>query len=139
MHEVVFDARIVREGKINAVARLADVVPANQIALAIPLVNAVAAPVGDERGVAIFRALPDAFFDRLGRRRDRRFSFDAVIENSRAGNFLQINAVQGIGDDVLLDRRAIAGNENRGVVIEEIQTRTGDARIAQRDVIGAQL
>ena len=29
MNEIVFDARIVREGKINAVARLADFVAAN--------------------------------------------------------------------------------------------------------------
>ena len=69
MDGVVFDARVIGEGKIDAVARLADVVAANQIAFAVPLVNAVAAAVGDEGGVAVFRALADAFFDRLGRDR----------------------------------------------------------------------
>ena len=65
MDEIVFDARIVRERKINAVARLADFVAANQIAFAIPLVNAVAASIGDERGVAILAASADVFFHRL--------------------------------------------------------------------------
>ena len=65
MDEVVFHAGVVREGEINTVARLADVVSTNQIAFAIPLVNAIAAPVRDEGRVAIFRALPDAFFDRF--------------------------------------------------------------------------
>ena len=66
MDEIVFDARIVRERKINAVARVADLVAANQIAFAIPLMNSVAAAIGDERGVAVFGALADSFFHRLG-------------------------------------------------------------------------
>ena len=45
MDEIVFDARIVRERKINPVARVADFVTANQIAFAIPLVNSVAAAI----------------------------------------------------------------------------------------------
>ena len=64
--EIVFDARIVRERKINAVARVADFVAADQIAFAIPLVNSVAAAIGDERGVAVFGAGSNSFFDRLG-------------------------------------------------------------------------
>ena len=60
--EIIFDPRIVREGKINPVARLADFVPANQIAFAIPLVNAVTAAIGDQRCVAILRAAPDCLF-----------------------------------------------------------------------------
>ena len=56
MDEIVFDPRIVRERKINPVARVADLVAADQIAFAIPLMNAVAAAIGDERGVAILGA-----------------------------------------------------------------------------------
>ena len=74
VNEVVFDEGIVRERKINAVARLADFVSANGGPVAIPLVDAVAAAIRDQRRVAILRALPDAFFHRLGRWCDRCFS-----------------------------------------------------------------
>ncbi len=64
------------------------------------------------------------------------FALDAVVEKARSGDFLQVNAVQGVGDNILLDRRAIAGHEDSRVVIEEIQTRASDAQAAEGDVIG---
>ena len=48
MDDVSLDARVVRKGKIDAVARLADFVAANQIIFAIPLVNSIATAGSDE-------------------------------------------------------------------------------------------
>src|SRR5215471_18564388 len=64
--EIVFDARIVGERKIDTVPRVADFVSADQISFAIPLVNSVAAAVRNESGVAVFGTLADPFFHRLG-------------------------------------------------------------------------
>src|SRR5262245_35025488 len=64
--EIVFDARIVRERKINAVPRVADFVAADQISFTIPLVNSVTTAVCNEGGVAVFGTLADSFFYRLG-------------------------------------------------------------------------
>ena len=66
VNEIVFHTAVVRERKVNAVTCIADFVTANQIAFAIPLMNAVAAPIRDESGVAIFGALADSFFNRVG-------------------------------------------------------------------------
>ena len=63
--EIVFDARIVRKRKINAIPRVADLVAADQVSFTIPLVNSVAATVCSESGVAIFGALADSLFHRL--------------------------------------------------------------------------
>jgi len=123
MDEVSLDATVVRKGKINAVTGLADFVPANQIVFATPLVNSIATAGSDESragGITIFDALPDAFLDRFVRRGESCFALDAVIENARSGYFLQLNTVQGVGDDILLNGRAIAGHEDRRIVIEKI-------------------
>src|SRR5262245_33786318 len=57
VNKIVFDARVVGKRKINAIARIADFVPADQISFAIPLVNSVAAAVGNKSGVAVFCTL----------------------------------------------------------------------------------
>ena len=59
-----------------------------------------------------------------------------LFENLRARNFFEINAVERIGDDAVLDRGAIAGDENGRVVVRQLQSGAGDAQSAQRDVIG---
>src|SRR5262245_58446671 len=64
--EIVFDARVVCERKINTVPRVANFVPADQISFTIPLVNSVATAVCDESSVAVFGTLADSFFNRLG-------------------------------------------------------------------------
>ena len=79
--------------------------------------------------------VPIAFFDRLGGSGEGRFSLNVVVENLRAGNFLEINAVERIGDDVILDRGAIAGDENGRVIIRQLQAGAGDAQSAQCDVV----
>ena len=63
--QIVFDVRVIGEREIYAVARIADLVSADQNSFTIPLMNSVAAAVRNERGVAIFRALANAFFHRL--------------------------------------------------------------------------
>src|SRR5262245_46702871 len=64
--EIVFDARVVGERKINAVPRVADFVAADQISFTIPLVNSVPAAVCNESGVAVLGTLADSFFHWLG-------------------------------------------------------------------------
>ena len=115
--EVVLDARIVREREVNAVARVADFVAADQIAFAIPLVNAVAAAIGDERGVAVLRAVARCLFRPARWRRQGRLACDAVVENLRAGNFLEIKPWSESAMTLFSIRRAIAGDEDGRVIV----------------------
>ena len=94
MDEIVFDPRIVRERKINAIARVADLVAADHVSFAVPLVNAVAAPIGNERGVAILAAAANCFLHRLICRGQRRLALNAVVENLGTRAFFQVDAVE---------------------------------------------
>ncbi len=133
--EIVFDTGIVRERKINSVARIADFVAADQITFAIPLVNSVAAAIGHEHCVAIFRAGSNTLLDRLGGGGQSRFTLDAVVENLRAGKFFEVNAVKRIGDDAIIDLCTIAGYENGGIIIRQLQAGTGDAESAHCHIV----
>src|SRR5262245_54987760 len=62
MDDIVFDMRVVGKRKINAIARVADLIAADQISFTIPLMNSVAAAIGDKSGVTILGALADSFF-----------------------------------------------------------------------------
>ena len=66
LDQIVFDARVVSERKIYAVARVSDLIPANQISFTIPLVNSVAAAVCNQSRVAVLTTLADSLLDRLG-------------------------------------------------------------------------
>ncbi len=81
-------------------------------------------------GVAVLRALPDAFLDRLIRDRQRRPAGDAIADDARVLDLLQINAVERVGDVVVLDHGVVAGDENGRVVIEKIEAGAGDAESA---------
>src|SRR5215211_5997935 len=63
LDQIVLDARVVSERKINAVTRIGDLVATDQISFAIPLVNSVAAPICHQGRVAIFGTLADSLFD----------------------------------------------------------------------------
>ena len=136
VNNVGLDAAMVGEGKVDAVACIADVVPANQAALAVPLVDSVAAPVRDQRRIAVLRGLADSFFNGLAGRGQSCLAFDAIIQDLRAGNFLQVNSVQGIIDEAVFDSRAVAGDKNGGVVIGKAQSGSGHAQALDRNVSG---
>src|SRR5262249_6599883 len=78
----------------------------------------------------------DSFSHWLSRSSQRRLPLDSVVENLRARSFLQINAMERIGDDAILDLHTIASHEDCGVVIEQLQTRASDSQFANRYIVG---
>src|SRR5215471_14681545 len=79
MDEVAFNSAIIRERKVDSVARIADLVSANQVSFRIPLMNPVAASIRNKRGVAILAALPDSFLNRIAGGSEGCLALNAVI------------------------------------------------------------